>query len=314
MNASVFAEISDIYYKTTTKGKGRGVDVRVFPDMVLDDEAKRILGEFIDGLNLPDAHDSSMHIFSGIAWRITKIVGVRSEVIVLRHVKDSAADSLHSLGYPESLDNITSDVSLNKGGLILVSGGHGVGKTTAATAIIRSRLLKYGGLCLTIEDPPEIVMDGDHGDGFCIQVFAQNGDYRKALRNSLRSFPAKSGQMLFIGEIRDADTAYQAIVSSVEGQLVIATVHGLNIVSTLSRLASMSSRNQSEVGQLLATGLRLVINIKENNAGRIAQVFQNDSHTEEYIRSGDYNGLNSVVDRQMNLLRTAHTLEGTRKW
>ena len=51
------------------------------------------------------------------------------------------------------------------GGLVYVTGAAGSGKTTTASATVVSRLHRFGGVAYTIEDPPELPLNGWHGPG-----------------------------------------------------------------------------------------------------------------------------------------------------
>ena len=85
---------------------------------------------------------------------------------------------------------------------------------------------------MTLEDPVEYVMPGINQ----IEVGPEIGlDFVSGLRMILRLNP----DIVFVGEIRDAETAKIAIQASLTGHLVISTIHGRNSVGALFRLLDL---------------------------------------------------------------------------
>ncbi|MDA0629118.1 ATPase, T2SS/T4P/T4SS family, partial [Acinetobacter baumannii] len=106
-------------------------------------------------------------------------------------------------------------------GLIVIAGPFGAGKTTTASALIAARLSKFGGVAITIEDPPEMPLEGKHGEGVCYQTWADRGGFGDATRKMARFAPS----IIFLGEVRDAETAAEALRASINGRLVVCTAH-----------------------------------------------------------------------------------------
>jgi type IV pilus assembly protein PilB len=116
-------------------------------------------------------------------------------------------------------------------GLFLVCGPTGSGKTTTVHAALKH--LNTGEVnIMTLEDPVEYVMPGINQ----IEVSPEIGlDFVSGLRMVLRLNP----DVVFVGEIRDAETAKIAIQASLTGHLVISTIHGRNSVGALFRLLDL---------------------------------------------------------------------------
>ncbi len=116
-------------------------------------------------------------------------------------------------------------------GLFLVCGPTGSGKTTTVHSCLKH--LNNGEVnIMTLEDPVEYVMPGINQ----IEVGADIGlDFVGGLRMLLRLNP----DIVFVGEIRDAETAKIAIQASLTGHLVISTIHGRNSVGALYRLMDL---------------------------------------------------------------------------
>lgn len=161
--------------------------------------------------------------------------------------------SLLYLGSNGSAKNAQAPLS----GLILINGPTGSGKTTLAGALLQEYLINYGGVAVTIEDPPEINFPETYlnGKGRVFQTEVMNGDFATGCQNSMRYAP----RYILLGEVRDRKAADQAIRAAINGHLVITTIHAGSIeeaIDTLNRLADAGSSH------ILAQGLRAVLDVR----------------------------------------------------
>jgi twitching motility protein PilT len=142
-------------------------------------------------------------------------------------------------------------------GLILIAGEMASGKTSTASSLIAERLKQYGGIGMSIEDPPETALNGEHGQGRCIQlpVSRRRGGYREILTRAMRS----GANMILVGEIRDDDTAIEALRASINGHLIISTIHAGSIVQAIERLQMFCLSKAPNTNSILSLGLSLVI-------------------------------------------------------
>ena len=116
-------------------------------------------------------------------------------------------------------------------GLVLVTGPTGSGKSTTLYTALRD-LNRPEVNIITVEDPVESPVK----DISQIQTNAQVGlDFSAALRSILRHDP----DIIFIGEIRDGETAQIAVRSAITGHLVLSTLHTNDAVSAVARLCDM---------------------------------------------------------------------------
>ena len=175
---------------------------------------------------------------------------------------------------PHAIRQLLLDPDLLQGGLVLITATNGQGKTTTASATVRSRLELFSGHANTVEDPPELPLHGFHvgpGDtrGRCDQIPVDPEDpntpgseYAMKLRSTLRMFPAiGGGTILFVGEIRDSETAAETILAAANGHLVIATAFGHSISGAITRLAAMCQERlgAASANDLIAGNLRACI-------------------------------------------------------
>lgn len=188
-------------------------------------------------------------------------------MFILRRVS-KRLPSIHVLGLPSEIKRILLDGRLtDAGGLIIIAGAHGQGKSTTAASLVVERVISAAAFCLTVEDPPEFILHGDHAAiggrrGKIIQVAAETDRFAFALRDAMRCYPSsKRGSILFIGEVRDDDTASQTLKAANNGQLVITTIHSSDPISALDRLIAFAQKELGEVQAraMLGHGLRAVV-------------------------------------------------------
>jgi general secretion pathway protein E len=116
-------------------------------------------------------------------------------------------------------------------GLIVVTGPTGSGKTTTLYSALQA-LASPEVNVVTIEDPIEMV----HEDFNQIAANPRTGtSFAEALRHVLRQDP----DVIMVGEIRDADTATQAVQAALTGHLVLTTLHTNDAVAAIARLRDL---------------------------------------------------------------------------
>lgn len=176
----------------------------------------------------------------GIHYRGHVIPAQRRGDLVAFRRSATAIPELGELGIHPALVNLMLHNYLQRGGLVLLSGETGQGKSTTCAAMLKSRMMKFGSFCMTIEDPIEMPLDGDHGIGHCIQTEVEEGGFASALRGAARSYPAMPGSILYLGEIRDSETAKEIIRIAINGHLVVSTIHSTDLMGAVQRLSLMA--------------------------------------------------------------------------
>lgn len=197
---------------------------------------------------------------------------------------------------------------LKSGGIVYVVGAPASGKTTTASAVVISRLEKFGGVCYTLEDPPELPLNGWHGLGYCSQTWVDGETaegWADAFRCALRSQPSGSLLMMYVGEVRDAESARALVRAAGSGFLVVATGFATNIVSGIDaflRLAGgFDGSGPTDLTSSFASLLRLVIHQRVTDGCLFAQFLASAStHSQvaNKIRSGQIMHLESDVQQQ----------------
>lgn len=164
--------------------------------------------------------------------RLSVIPMIHGEGLVMRILDKGAMKfDLQGLGMDPYTYGIFNQLIRLPHGIVLVTGPTGSGKTTtlySALLEIRSPETKI----ITTEDPVEYQLDGINQ----IQVHAKIGlTFAASLRSILRHDP----DIVLVGEIRDQETAENAIQASLTGHLVFSTLHTNDAAGAFTRIVDM---------------------------------------------------------------------------
>ena len=164
--------------------------------------------------------------------RVSVIPMIHGESLVMRLLdKTSMVFELNGLGMERPTYDALRELIDNPNGIILVTGPTGCGKTTT----LYSALLEINEpdiKIVTTEDPVEYQLEGINQ----IQVHNKIGlTFSHSLRSILRHDP----DVVLVGEIRDKETAENAIQASLTGHLVFSTLHTNDAAGAFTRMIDM---------------------------------------------------------------------------
>ena len=154
----------------------------------------------------------------------------------------------------ESLKRILNPQVKGDGGLVLLSGPTGSGKSTTLYAAVQQidRRRKH---VLTIEDPIEYELR--YATQWQVAAGHKGSEFADLIRASMRHDP----DYIVIGEMRDGETVETALKASESGHTVMSTIHADSAVQTLERLRSfMPSEKDRASTYTLAQQIRCVLN------------------------------------------------------
>ncbi|HVT38557.1 MAG TPA: ATPase, T2SS/T4P/T4SS family [Gemmatimonadaceae bacterium] len=174
-------------------------------------------------ISLPDGRSVNL--------RLSTVPSRDSEKAVVRILDSTSARKLHEGGIlaPE-LRRIERLIAC-RDGIVLVTGPTGSGKTTTVYGAIHE--LADGQLKITtIEDP----IESEVGGITQIQVETRRGEtFVSTLQSALRDGP----DIVFVGEIRDMETAQTAANAALTGHLVLSTMDTSDAIGVISRLGDL---------------------------------------------------------------------------
>lgn len=164
--------------------------------------------------------------------RVSTVPTLYGESVVMRILdKSSMPLNLPALGMSREMETKIDKLIEKPHGLVLVTGPTGSGKTTSLYAAL-TKLYDPRKKIITIEDPVEYELHGINQ----IPVNPKRGlTFAAGLRSILRQDP----DIIFVGEIRDGETADIAIRSALTGHLIFSTIHTNDAVSSIGRLIDM---------------------------------------------------------------------------
>jgi twitching motility protein PilT len=120
-------------------------------------------------------------------------------------------------------------------GLIILSGPTGSGKTTSIASFIRAFNETQAVKIVTIEDPIEYEFRNDKAEIVQREVGTDCLSFAVGTRDAMRQSP----DILFVGEIRDGETAKATFYAAETGHLVLGTLHADRVSEIPSRLLNL---------------------------------------------------------------------------
>ena len=211
-------------------------DVHLIPKIVYEAVVSRI--KLLSGCNLAEkrrpqdgrikrdqgGHETELRVSTmPTAFGEKAVLRIFDPDILLKGI-DQLGFSTHDL--PKFYDFIARPT-----GIILVTGPTGSGKTTTLYSVLKY-LSKPEVNIVTVEDPIEMVFE----DFNQVQVRPQiEVTFATTLRTVLRQDP----DIIMVGEIRDGETADNAIQAALTGHLVLSTLHTNDAPSSITRLLDL---------------------------------------------------------------------------
>lgn len=187
-------------------------------------------------------------------FRVTALDDISGSVVYILRRSAASIRPMNSLGLPQRV--LAKLLSGDLRGLVLIAGEMGAGKTSTAASLVAEWLRVNGGVGIALEDPIETPLNGEWGKGRClqVQVSRRGAGYKGAMPLALRS----GSSIIMIGEIRNAETAIEVVQASINGHLIVSTMHAGSAPQAIERLQSFASSLPS-ANSIIADGLAFVI-------------------------------------------------------
>ena len=196
------------------------------------------------------------------------------------------------------LPSLLGELILSPRGLILVTGATGTGKSTTMAAMIDYRASQVDGHIVAVEDPIEYVFQHKKSLVTQREVGMDTHSFKEALKNTLRQAP----NVIFIGELRDAETVEFALHCAETGHLILSTLHSTNASQTIERVLNFFPReHQPQVLMQLSYNLKAIISqrlIPSESGMRvpILETLVNTAFVQELIQKGELGQLKKVME------------------
>jgi len=193
---------------------------------------------------------------------------------------------VEDIGFP---NDVWQDIINRKHGLILVTGITGAGKSTTIASLIHRINEKSACRIMTVEDPIEYIFPQKYSLISQREVGRDVKSFHQGLREMLRQDP----DVIFVGEMRDAETIAMTLMAAETGHLVFSTLHTRDAIGSVTRILDyFPSGRQAEVRNQLSLGLAYIISQKlipkKDASGRIAamEILNNNYACANLIRTG----------------------------
>ena len=234
--------------------------------------------------------------------------------LVLRHVIPGTP-KLDVLGLPPVVARLAEETQ----GLVLVTGPRSSGTTTTIAAMVDHINESRAVSIITIEDPIEILHPDKKAMVMQREVGTDTSSYAEGLAGIMRHDP----DVLYVGELVDPETTWQAITAASTGLLVISTLRTTTTSETVARIIEMyPPHQQRQVRRTLATALKGIVSQRlldrADGQGRVpaveALVMTNrvfdrvidpeaDLAFEELMADGEYYGMQTFDQSLLELYR-----------
>ena len=202
--------------------------------------------------------------------------------------------TLEDLGIPAAVKNF----AYLRGGLVLVTGPTGSGKTTTQAALIDFINENFSKHVVTIEEPIEFVHGNKRGVITQREVPTDSISFAAGLKASLR----QDTDIVLVGEMRDLETISLALTAAETGLLVLGTLHTNNARKTVDRMVdAFPADRQPQARAMLANSLRGVVAQlllkRSDRPGRIAvnEILIANAAVAAIIREGATHKLQDVI-------------------
>ena len=160
--------------------------------------------------------------------------------------------TLEQLGIPE----VVKSFGQLRGGMVLVTGPTGSGKSTTLAALIDYININFTRHIITVEEPIEFV----HVNKQSIITQREVPDHSPTFAQGLKASLREDADIVLVGEMRDLETIQLALTAAETGLLVFGTLHTNNARKTVDRLVDVfPADQQSQVRTMLANSLRGVV-------------------------------------------------------
>ena len=225
-------------------------------------------------------------------FRVNLLRQERGSAAVFRAIP-SRVPTCEDLRLPEAV----SGLHAAKGGLVLVTGPTGSGKSTTLAAILDRVNQKFSHHIVTIEDPIEFVHENARSVFTQREIGPDVSSFAEGVKAAIREDP----DALLVGEMRDLETIRMALTAAETGLLVFGTLHTNSSAKAIDRIIdAFPASEQEQIRIVLAENLRAVVAqqlLRKRTHGRAAafEVLLGSTALSNAIREGKISLINNQI-------------------
>lgn len=203
--------------------------------------------------------------------------------------------TVEQLGLPPSIRRLVT----MEGGLILVTGPTGSGKSTTLSAIINEINATRSLHMVTIEDPIEFVHPNKHS----LVSQREIGPHSKSFSTALRAAVREDPDVILVGEMRDLETIEMALSAAETGLLVFGTLHTNSASKTIDRIINVFPvERQDSVRGILSGVIKGIVAqqlLRRKKGGRVAalEVLFGTPALSSLIREGKTHQISGLISQ-----------------
>ncbi|HRU49910.1 MAG TPA: PilT/PilU family type 4a pilus ATPase [Candidatus Absconditabacterales bacterium] len=232
------------------------------------------------------------------AYRVNAYLKTGRVGIVMRKI-GKEAKKLEDIMFNNIANSIRENILKKKKGLYLVTGPTGSGKSTSLVAMLEEINKSRSENLITIEDPIEYVFEPKK----CIVSQREIGHDTWSFANALRSAMRQDPDIIFVGEIRDKETAEAVLNLAETGHLVFSTLHTNSASHTINRFISFFPPDiQGSVAERLSDaliGIQSQVLVKSIDASTRVGIFElmlNTQSVKTNIKKRDVDQIDSIIE------------------
>ena len=194
--------------------------------------------------------------------------------------------AVEEIGFP---NNVWEDIIARQHGLVLMTGITGAGKSTTIASLICRISEKRACRIITVEDPIEYILP----QKYSIVSQREAGRDVTTFHDGLKQMMREDPDIIFVGEMRDAETISMTLMAAETGHLVFSTLHTRDTTGTVARILDyFQEGQQAEIRNQLSLSLAYVISQKliprKDGRGRLVamEILNNNYASANLIRTG----------------------------
>lgn len=283
--------VSDLHIKIGTQPAYRidGELARLKGNIVTPEMAEKLIYPLLGPKNIEflkrDLAVDCSYKFGTLQFRINAFIENDGLAAAVRALGTEIPQP-ESIGFP---NDAWQDIVRRKHGLVLFTGITGAGKSTTIASLLDRINQNRACRIITLEDPIEYVFTQKNSMISQRELGRDVDTFTHGLRSMMREDP----DIIFVGEMRDAETVSLTLTAAETGHLVFSTLHTRDVIGSITRILDFfPHQKQDEVRNQLSLGLQYIISQKliprKDGKGRVVamEVLNSNYALANLIRKG----------------------------